>query len=184
MTYLLWTTQIALATVLAVAAASKIKSRAALRDFTSSLGDFGIPAPLVHPALGLAIAATELACAAALLGAPRIGGSLSAALFVGFAAGIAQALGRSEPVRCRCFGAAGAVLGRGHVARNLALAALAGVVAARGTAPARLDAAEAALATLAGLGAGLLITRWDDLAFLFSAASARPTRRAGERTSR
>lgn len=184
MTYLLWTGQIALVTVLVVAAASKLMSRAALRDFAASLTEFGFPARLARPALGFVIAVAELGGAAALLGAPRIGGSLSAALFVGFAAGIVHALGRPEPVRCRCFGAAGAVLGRGHVARNLALAALAGLVAARGRAPASLVTAEAALATLAGLGAGLLITRWDDLAFLFSAASAQPTRRASERTSR
>jgi len=184
MTYLLWTGQIALATVLAVAAASKLTSRAALRDFTASLDDFGIPAPLVRPAFGLAIAIAELGCAAALIGAPRIGGSLSAALFVGFAAGIVHALGRPEPVRCRCFGAAGTVLGRGHVVRNLALAVLAGAVTARGLAPGRPDAVGGALAALAGLGAGLLITRWDDLAFIFSTASARPGRRAGERTSR
>ncbi|MEO7734526.1 MAG: MauE/DoxX family redox-associated membrane protein [Kofleriaceae bacterium] len=164
MMYALWIGRIALATVFVVAATSKLRSRAAFHDFLESLPGFGVPAAR---SIGAALVLAELGAAGALVGWPRVGGSLAALLLTGFSAGIVRVLGRPEPVQCRCFGASRSIVGRSHLVRNLVLAALAVAVAV-----ADRDAARASLellaATAGGLGLGLLVTRWDDLVFIFS----------------
>jgi hypothetical protein len=172
MLYVLWIGRVALAAVFALAAASKLRSRGAIDEFVASLSGFGVPARLARAPLALAVAAAEVGAAGCLIAWPRAGGLLAAALLVAFAAAIVRALSRAEPVVCRCFGASRSVVGRGHLARNLVLAVLAAAVAADGVslagALAMFETVEAILATAGGLGVGLLVTRWDDLAFIFS----------------
>jgi hypothetical protein len=105
-------------------------------------------------------------------------------LLAGFALGIAHVVRTGEPVGCRCFGAGGATLGRAHWIRDLVLAAVAGAIAILepSRSPGLAIRPDIVLATLVGLGAGVLVTRWDDLMFLFSTARLAPVRSASRRS--
>lgn len=185
MHHLVFACRISLATMFAVAAIGKLRSRDAFRAFVSSLAPFGIPPRLAKPPLAASLIAAELAAAAALATAPRPGGLLAATLLAGFALGIAHVVRRGAAVRCRCFGAGGAAVGRAHLARNLVLAALALAVAlVAPAAPLRWSTdPDVVLASAAGIGLGALLTRWDDLAFLFGAARLLPTSGTSRRSS-
>ena len=180
MTYVMWGGRVALATVFAIAAISKLKSRGAFAELVASLPAFGVPE---RASLGAAIVALELSSAAALIFAPQLGGALAAIVLVGFSLGIARALRAPEPVACRCFGASRTPVARGHLVRNAVLAAGAVTLAIRAGVRAPAHTLEVAIATAVALGLGVLVTRWDDLAFIFSTPDL-PGRRTGKRTSR
>lgn len=169
--HLLLVCRCALATVFALATIGKLGHRA-FPSFLASLPAFGVPARLATPWLAALLVAAELAAAVTLVIAPRLGGMLAAGLLIGFARGVVHVLRGGQAVRCRCFGAGGAAIGRAHLIRNLALAAIAIAVAILAPAyPSFTVRPDVILAAIAGLGLGTLIARWDDLVFLFSTAS-------------
>jgi hypothetical protein len=181
MHYLLFVGRIALASMFALAARGKLANRDAFTSFVASLVAFGVPRRLATRPAGALIVGAELVAAIALVGAPVAGGALAAALLAGFALGTGHVLRGGHAVRCRCFGSSSAApVGRSELARNLVLAALALALAA--LAPSypmsSLIQADAILAALVGLGLGTLITRWDDLRFLFGPARPRTPRRS------
>jgi len=184
MHHLIFVCRIALASMFGIAALNKLGSRDGFRLFVASLRDFGVPQALSTPPVGALFIAAELGAGVALVLAPAAGGALAAALLAGFALGIAHVVRRGQIVRCRCFGAGGATVGRAHLIRNAVLAAVAAAVAILEPSQPLAFAVrpDVIIAALAGIGAGLLITRWDDLVFLFSTASLAPVRSASRRS--
>jgi hypothetical protein len=178
MHYLIFVCRIALASMFGIAALSKLGSRDGFRSFVATLRAFGVPPALSTSPFGALLIVAELGTGAALVVAPAAGGALGAVLLAGFAVGIAQVVRTGESVRCRCFGAGGATLGRAHWIRNLVLAAVAGAVAILEPSWSLGFALrpDIVVAAFAGVGVGVLITRWDDLMFLFSTASLAPVR--------
>lgn len=163
----------ALGAVFAIAAASKLRRRAAFDDFVDTLPQLG---PLSLPAVGAAVVTLELAVPVLLLAWPPAGLVLVMALLGGFTAVMVKTLRAGAPLTCRCFGASAQPIGPGHVVRNALLLAAAAVAAVAvwlgdGAAPPS-DPATAAIALALGAIAGLLITRWDDLAFVFGSTPA------------
>lgn len=120
-----------LAAVFATAGVAKILDT---RGTKGSLVGFGVPpgsASIVARLLPLA----ELAVAVTLIpvSSARWGAIGAGALLLTFAAGIANALARGRTPDCHCFGSLhSAPAGRATLARNLGLAAVAGVVAFQG----------------------------------------------------
>jgi uncharacterized membrane protein YphA (DoxX/SURF4 family) len=167
----LWIARSALATIFIVAGTSKLRSRAALRELVDSLPAFGIPSSLATSFVAAMLALAELATAALLVAVPRAGGIAAALLLAGFAVGIAKVITSHAPVTCRCFGASAQPVGKGAA---LAIAAIPAVALA--------PSLPLAAATLGGLALGALITRWDDLAFIFSTPDL-PARRARQRST-
>jgi len=162
--------------VFLAACIGKVGSRASWREFVASVAAMRVvPARLV-PAAAYAVGLAEAAVVVLLLLPPtgRLGHLLAVLLLVAFSGGIAVTLRRRTRVACRCFGAAGAPLGRRHLLRNglLITAALVGVAvggAGGGVAPAGV-----AVAGVAGVVLGLLFVRFDDIVELFVAPPARP----------
>jgi uncharacterized membrane protein YphA (DoxX/SURF4 family) len=123
--------RVLLAVVFVVAGLAKLADRAGSRQ---ALRNFGVPAVLTTP-LGLLLQLAELALAVALL--PRVSawyGALGAlALLVLFMATIGYNLARGRTPDCHCFGQLhSAPVGWPTLARNGALAALAGLVVWQG----------------------------------------------------
>jgi thiol-disulfide isomerase/thioredoxin/uncharacterized membrane protein YphA (DoxX/SURF4 family) len=148
--------QLFLAAVFATAGVGKLLDQAGSRR---ALAGFGVP-ERAAPAAGLLLPLAELATAAALLANPsaRWGAVAALALLLAFILGIARALSRGEAPDCHCFGQLhSAPAGRGTLARNAALAALAAVVVIHGPGP-PIDAWVDARSTteLVAVGAGLL----------------------------
>jgi Methylamine utilisation protein MauE len=177
MEYALWIARVSLATLFFVAAISKLSTRAGFRELVVSLPAFGVPSSLASPAFAIGLVAMELATASLMLAMPQVGGIVAAAMLAGFALGIARALTSREPVTCRCFGASSTPIGRSHLIRNLVLATIGIGVAIANPAATLARSLPLALATFAGLGLGAVLTRWDDLAFIFSTPNL-PGRRA------
>ena len=126
--------------------------------------------------VGAAVVTLELAAPVLLVVHPRAGLALVLGLVGAFTTAMVVALRRGAPLTCRCFGASAQPIGAGHVVRNaLLLAATALATAAawlgeRGAPSA--DLAEVAIAAALGAIAGVLITRWDDLVFVYREAGA------------
>ncbi|HET8629558.1 MAG TPA: MauE/DoxX family redox-associated membrane protein [Thermomicrobiales bacterium] len=138
--------RLALAAVFAVAGLAKL---ADLPGSRRAVRGFGMPEPLARP-LGLLLPPAELAVAAALV--PRASarwGALGAlALLLAFCAAIGVNLARGRAPECHCFGQLhSAPAGWPTLARNAALAALAGGVLWYG----RADAGASAVGWAAGL---------------------------------
>jgi len=184
MHHLIFVCRIALASMFGIAAFNKLGSRDGFRLFVASLRDFGVPQALSTPPFAALLVAAELGAGVALVVVPSAGGALAAVLLAGFTLGIAHVVHHGQTVRCRCFGAGGATVGRGHVIRNAVLAGLAGAVfVLEPSLPLPFAVRpDVIIAALAGVGAGALITRWDDLVFLFSTASLAPVRSASRRS--
>ncbi len=172
-----------LGAVFAIAAAGKLRSRAAFDAFVDS-----IPAPrgvtgdwLVGVAA--AVIALELAAVVLLIVRPLAGLAVASGLLVAFTAVMIAVLRAGAAMVCRCFGADPRPVGRGHVARNAILisASLAGVVLHGTAVSGRSDPGFAVTAMTIGIAAilGVLVTRWDDLVFLFRPAGS-PLTAAGE----
>jgi hypothetical protein len=127
--------QIALAGVFAVAAVAKL---ADLEGSRRAMRDFGVPGRAAA-GLGLALPLAELAIAAGLVFPPTTQWSAGAAvvLLSAFMFGIAAAMRRGEAPDCHCFGQVhSAPAGRGTLARNALLTALAVLVVVEGPGPA------------------------------------------------
>lgn len=168
MTYLALTSRALLAVVFAVAFHGKAVRRGAFVDFARSLAPLG-PVFGSRP-VAAAVVAAEAGAAVLLVlpGLPVAGLAAAAALLAALSAGIALVLRGRRPVRCNCFGTGGAVLDTGHLTRNcvllvVAFAGLAGALSGGPATPVR-----ALLAAAGGAVVGAVLTRWDDLRFLFA----------------
>jgi peroxiredoxin len=126
--------RILLAVVFATAGVAKLLDRRGTRE---ALQGFGVPSfALASGAILLPVA--ELATAVALVPHPSAqwGGLAALVLLLGFIAGITNALLRGEAPDCHCFGQLQSEpAGRGTLARNVVLAALAGLVTVEGPGP-------------------------------------------------
>jgi hypothetical protein len=165
--------RVALIVVFGAATAGKLSGRRAFVNFVDSLRQLGfVPVP---GAVAVAIVSAELASAILMLAGPVLPGVvIGALLLLAFSAGIALALVRETDAKCQCFGATGQKLGATHLYRNGLLIVIAAVaVAGQVTATAAAFAAPGWAYAVAGLLLGGLLTRWDDLTFIFSAPQPR-----------
>ncbi|HZI16600.1 MAG TPA: MauE/DoxX family redox-associated membrane protein [Myxococcus sp.] len=163
-----WGCRLLLAVVFALAAGSKAWSRESFKDFTRTLGSFGVPKALEGAPLAAAVVVAEALCVLLLLAAAPAGYALALLLLGGFTLGLVRAWRGAEPVSCRCFGASASPVGPAHLARNGLLLSV-GVLGMLGhqagmAGPAPLEVA--LLAGAIGVLAGVFVTRWDDLVFL------------------
>jgi hypothetical protein len=165
--------------VLLVSLISKLRSRAAFREFADALAALRvIPGRWALPLAWLSVAA-EAAVFGALLwpGGTVVGLAGGTVLFAGFTAGLAVAVRRGATVGCHCFGATSAPVARRHVVRSGFLSAAAlGALCVAATAhvgwPTGLPAAQLIVALAA---AGLLVAAlvWlDELRWLFRGAAS------------
>ena len=148
--------RIVLAAVFAVAAVGKLRD---LEGSRRAVRNFGVPDGAAA-AVGVVLPLVELAIAVALVPEPSARWAALAALLLllGFIAGIANALRRGDAPDCHCFGQIhSAPAGRGTLARNAVLAAVAAVVVADGPGPS-IDSWISARTTaeLVAVGAGAL----------------------------
>jgi hypothetical protein len=166
-----------LGTVFLTSFLGKAAGRVAYDGFVASLratrllpGLTGVMAP--------ALVTAELAVCALLVvpAAPGVavaGLVAAASLLVGLTAGVTLVVRRGVTAPCHCFGASATVLGRRHIARNGAVAALAvaGAVAATDL---RAHPGGAVLAALGGVVLGALVVRLDDVLELFRSTPHAP----------
>jgi uncharacterized membrane protein YphA (DoxX/SURF4 family)/peroxiredoxin len=132
---LVLTVRLVLAVVFATAGVAKLLDLPGSRQ---ALKDFGVPLRAVRVGAVL-LPLAELAISIALLFPPtaRWGAVAAFLLLLAFVAGIANALSRGKAPDCHCFGQIhSAPAGRGTLARNAGLAALAVVVIGWGPGPA------------------------------------------------
>ncbi|MGP3961961.1 MauE/DoxX family redox-associated membrane protein [Nonomuraea sp. 3N208] len=90
--------EVLIGVVFAVAAFSKLRSRAALRSFASSLAM--LPERFRMPVAG--VVASGEAAAAVLMAVPQAGLPLSGLLLCAFSAAISVSIRRGHQVSCRC----------------------------------------------------------------------------------
>lgn len=163
--------------VFVVSAAGKLRGRRAYAGFVSATARLA-PGRLTHGRTWRvrAVAAGVLAAEAAvplLLGTAataRYGFALAGALLAAFALAIRARLSRGGTLACHCFGATALRLGRGHLARDAGLCAVAGL----GLALTLLPAATMPAAPPAGLAAGaagafvaVVVVLFDDIVALY-----------------
>ncbi len=146
------TAAVVLAVTFAWAGAAKLGRPAATAE---GFADLGLRRPRV---LARAVPVVELILAVALLSVPGLGGIVALGLLAGFTFVLARALRQGVPVRCACFGRAGAApLSAVDLVRNGLLGSLAGLAAAAGLEPHRPSLGAAAVVLVAViLGAVLL----------------------------
>ncbi|MEV4546891.1 MauE/DoxX family redox-associated membrane protein [Nonomuraea wenchangensis] len=183
MDYLALTARCALGLVFLVAVIGKVRGRAAYEAFRRSVPEL-VPLPrgaasAVLPALVLPALVVAAECAVVVLLAVErtaaAGLALAAAVLLAFTAGIGRALRAGVRASCRCFGMTPSPLGRLHLVRNLALAALAvaGAAAVLAGAPGQPHPAGVALAVAGGALLALPAVFADDLAALLAPAPRR-----------
>ena len=115
----------ALLVVFALAIAGKMRGRASWEAFVQTVGAFGLPSSWPRAPAAAAIVGMEAAATACLIAAPSLGYALSLGLLAIFTAVLGLALRRGQRTPCRCFGASERPIGPAHVARNVALLAVA-----------------------------------------------------------
>lgn len=157
--------------VFGVSAFSKLRSRAAFRDFRWWLAALPVPVARRWPgpvAVVMAAAEVVIVVLLALPQAARAGLVLAAATLAVFTAGTWLAVARGADKPCQCFGASASPLARRHVVRDalLCAAAAAGALAAGGQGG---HAAGVVLSLAAGLVLALFVVFLDDLVALFAA---------------
>lgn len=179
MVYLLLSCCLGLAFVFGLSAASKA-GRRTFQDFAASAGPLEVlPKALRVPAAKAVVVAEGVITVALVVGAGAaltktlepvavLGFALAVLLLLAFTGAIVLTLRQGIRKACKCFGASSTPLGRAHVVRNVLLLALAVAgLAAATSVNTTVEPAGAAMAVVAGLVAGLLITRFDDLIDLF-----------------
>lgn len=125
MQYVALTARCALGLIFLVAVVGKVRGRDAFGEFRLSVS--GLAPRLPRTATSVAVVAAESAIAALLAiehTAPA-GFALAGAVLLVFSAAIHRALRDGRQATCRCLGAGSAPVGRGHLARNLALTVIA-----------------------------------------------------------
>ena len=160
MSGLLLAGRLLLASILALAGIGKLLD---LDGSRSSVERVGLTSRLIRPAAVL-VPLFELALAAALVPATsaRWAALASAALLAVFSVAIARSLLRRETHDCGCFGALGSSrVGPVSLARNVALAALAGWVAATGPGKSLVSVEISPLGvTVVVLGCAMIVLAW------------------------
>ncbi|MER7788549.1 MauE/DoxX family redox-associated membrane protein [Streptomyces sp. NPDC097640] len=172
MAYVLLTCRLLLGGVFVVSAASKLRGRAAFREFEGAARDMGAPARFLR-LVALTVIGAECLIPPLLVAPPGglAGLALASALLVVLTGAIVNVLRQNKKTSCACFGPSTAPIGRRHLVRNGALIAVAGlgIAAALGGAPAIPGhpggIATAAFAALVGI---LLVVATDDIAALFT----------------
>ncbi|MEZ7126786.1 MauE/DoxX family redox-associated membrane protein [Nonomuraea sp. AD125B] len=171
MDYLALTARCALGLVFLVAVIGKVRGRAAYEAFRRSVPEL---VPLRRGAAVLPAVVVAAECAVVVLLAVErtatAGLALAAAVLLAFSAGIGRALRAGVRASCRCFGMTPSPLGRLHLVRNLALAALAvaGAAAVLAGGPEQPHPAGVTLAVAGGALLALPAVFADDLAALFA----------------
>jgi hypothetical protein len=161
--------RILLGVVFGVAFLSKVRSRAAFREFAASLRDISWLGVTERSAVGLAIPALEIGTVL-LLAMPSAavwGFATASVLLAAFTAVTGRELARGRRIRCRCFGAGAARIGAPQIVRNLVL--LAGSCAGLLAEPVSHGAVSPpGLVYAVGLAmlAAMALVRWDDLVLL------------------
>jgi len=172
----------ALIVVFGLAVAGKLRGRASWDAFVVSLAALGVPSSWPAAPAAAAIVGLEAVAVLLLVAVPAPGLALAAGLLAVFTAALGLALRRGVRTPCRCFGASERPLGPAHLARNGILLALAVGGVAGATLSPGLPGLQASIsALLVGGTAGLLVARWDDLLFLFTAGLARSEQPAPRR---
>lgn len=115
--------RVLLAVVFLAAFAGKVRTRQGFAEFRDSIAAI-VPLP-ARPVAAAVLAAEALAVVLLAVPGTRLGYAVVVALLTAFCAGIAFAVLGKKAVRCRCFGAAGDVLGPKHLVRNGLLIAVA-----------------------------------------------------------
>ncbi len=167
--------------VFAVSVGGKLRSRAAFAAFGSAAGELTAVGRRFVPLSAAAVIVSELAVLAGLGFSSEvgIGFGLAAGVLAVFTGVLGTAVLQRRRVRCRCFGADGAVVGVRHLVRNGLLVGIAVLGLFAGKAEPR-HAGGFALAVAAGLVAGLILSRWDDLAYLMMGDGTTATDRGVE----
>jgi hypothetical protein len=155
-----------LAIVFALAAVGKARGRKPFEDFIQTLKNFGLPRALAGAPLAATLILAEAASALLLLVGMGAGYVLALLLLVGFTLGIAWVTFQGKKVACRCFGASNAPVSAAHLVRNGLLLTIT-VVAALSHQAAPGGLGMSVIAGTVGALAGIFVTRWDDLVFLF-----------------
>lgn len=171
MRYLEIGTRALLAVVFVVALAGKVSGRAGYRAFLESLRQMDVvPVAALRPVAATTVAA-EAAIVSLLLVPVRwtgaVGLALAGVVLATFTTVVARTVRRGRRTSCHCFGASDTPLGQQHVARNVALTAVAGLGLAASQSAGELELAAASLAIVAGLVMGALVTVLDDLVALY-----------------
>ncbi|NNB84689.1 hypothetical protein HJC10_24100 [Corallococcus exiguus] len=157
-----------LAMVFALAALGKARGRKPFEDFIQTLKSFGLPRALAGAPLAATLILAEAASALLLLVGMGAGYVLALLLLVGFTLGIAWVIRQGKKVACRCFGASNAPVSAAHLVRNGLLLTITVVGAvSHEAASGGLAVGMGVIAGTVGALAGLFVTRWDDLVFLF-----------------
>jgi hypothetical protein len=175
--YLVTAERCLLGLVFLVSAGGKARDARAFAAFAASVREFAVLPTAwtrgrVVPA---AVVAIEALVPVLLLArtTTAAGLALASVLLAGLAAAVAVVVRRDTGVSCLCFGGTAAALGRRHIARNLALAGVAGLGVLAALAPAPpLHAAGAATAAIGGSVIAVLVIAMDDLVDLFRPLSA------------
>ncbi|MFD5829309.1 TlpA family protein disulfide reductase, partial [Lentzea sp. NPDC060358] len=112
--------RVLLAAVFVAAVAGKVRTRRAFAEFRDSVAAL---APRLPAGFSAGAVLAGEAVTAVLLAVPgtRLGHAAAVALLAVFCGAIVLAMRGAQPVRCRCFGAGGDVLGIRHLVRNSAL---------------------------------------------------------------
>ena len=165
--------------VLLVSLISKLRSRAAFREFADALAALRvIPRRWALPLARLSVAA-EAAVFGALVwpGGTVAGLAGGTVLFAGFTAGLAVAVRRGATVGCHCFGATSAPVAPRHLVRSgfLSVASFGALCVAATTHAGRLTGLPAPQLIAALAAAGILVATlvWlDELLWLFRGATS------------
>jgi hypothetical protein len=169
MIYVLFGSRCLIGAVFAVSAFSKLRVRAAFRDFREWLTALPVLPQRGRNAIAAAVVMAEL-LAVVLISLPwtvMAGLLLAAVLLMGFAA-VSHGIARSRTgVSCRCFGPSSEPIGLRHVLRDVLLAAVAaaGAVAAG---PGQAKPEGIALAVGIAAVALIVVLFLDDLSSLFT----------------
>lgn len=152
MSTLLMIARFALAAVFTLAALGKLADRAGSRR---TLEDFGVPETLAGAGrVGLPLAELTIAAGLIVVNSAAWAAVAATVVLVGFCAVIARSLARGATPDCHCFGRVGsAPVGRGTLARNAGLIALAGFVAIAGW----NDSGDSVAGLTSGLGVATIV---------------------------
>ncbi|MFE9017155.1 MauE/DoxX family redox-associated membrane protein [Streptomyces sp. NPDC007808] len=172
---------ILVAVVLAASATGKARP-AGFRAFLTTLADMGLGSPGMRRPLAYATVAAEGVAAGLLLlpgtRAGVIGLLLASLVLAALTIGVVRAVrGGGPPVTCACFGRTGRPLGVLHLIRNGGLLlATVGALVVTVSGSGRAAGGELVVAVATGAVLAAVVIGLDDIADLFTAPTASPTR--------
>lgn len=176
MSYVVLGCRCALGLVFVASVVAKLRGRKSYAGLVAATGRLApgwlvarVPAGVVAGG----VIATEAAVPVLLVlpGTARVGFVLADLLSLAFAAAVMAALRRGDRAPCHCFGVSARPVGGVHVARNVVLAAVAGIGLASGpVAAGPLEPAGVVAAVVAGAVVAAVTVAADDLAELFRPA--------------